>query len=153
MKYNTQETTDGIEFQIKRLQSLRSYPKNDGELIRVAREYTPSVEALRSAITELVERETDCPRPADLRTMLFNRRPQGKRRCELCNGVGYQLAWYLVTRTRDQNGYESVSKQPISPDQARELRIKVGTNPLKPQSVLEGADPCSCSTVRFEAAS
>ena len=87
MKYNTQETTDGIEFQIKRLQSLRSYPKNDGELIRVAREYTPSVEALRSAITELVERETDCPRPADLRTMLFNRRPQGKRRCELSVSV------------------------------------------------------------------
>lgn len=139
------ESIDPISFQVKRLSALKSYPQNDAELLRIAREYSPSVEVLARAVTEILDSESYCPKPAELRSVLYTKRPPSEHRCDICEGVGWISETFLITKTRNpQNGHITTLKEIITADQARELRLKVGTSTLAMQFVAEGSRMCSC---------
>jgi len=136
---------DPILFQIKRLGSLKGYPANDTELLRIAREYSPSPEVLCKAITEILDSESYCPKPSELRSVLYTKRPPAEYRCEICEGAGYISETFLVSKTRNPlNGHITTLKEIITADQARDLRLKVGTSTLTMQFVAEGSRMCSC---------
>jgi hypothetical protein len=66
---------DVYTFQVHRLKSMKAYPKDDRELIRIAKSHTGSVLDLASCISAFVEYAPECPAPCDFRAALDALKP------------------------------------------------------------------------------
>jgi hypothetical protein len=125
---------------------MRGYPKtDDSELVRVAREYSPAAAALRETISEILETQDDCPKPAQLKRMLELRQaPKERLRCSECGGIGYISDVYLVTVQIDDNGKRRKEVGLVNPECVPELERRVGRDRHKAQYLAEASKPCKC---------
>ena len=137
-----------LRYQIARIGGLKNYPREVvaiRELIRVLAICDDAPHAVR-VIDELAESATECPSPARLRAMIFEKRVKSKRRkCETCAGEGFRSVPMLVTYR--EKTYQVESQQPM-PEmswsdamQFNEDLAEVRAN----QSVLSCAMPCHCN--------
>jgi hypothetical protein len=144
---------DGTKFQLARLAGLRGYPKDPvarGELVRVACATASALDDVRKAVETVVNDWERCPVPSELRKLIFECQPPApKRYCIACEGVGFIVSPYLITRERDQiTGRMGKTVQKITRAEERELQPKLSDlyhgAALADQEILDAAEKCGC---------
>jgi hypothetical protein len=73
--FQAETTEDVYTFQVRRMKALKGYPKDDAELIRIAREYSPGLLELSEAVKAFVDYAPECPPLSEFRGSLDARRP------------------------------------------------------------------------------
>lgn len=139
---------DELRYQIARIGGLKNYPRETvavRELVRVLA-LCDNLPHVHRVIDDLAESATECPSPARLRAMLFEKRLKSKRaRCHDCAGEGFRSVPMLVTYR--ERTYEVETQQPMLEmgwEEAMEFAadlVGVRAN----QAVLSCAVPCHCN--------
>jgi hypothetical protein len=136
-----------LRYQIARIGGLKNYPREVvavRELIRVLALCDDTPHVLR-VIDELAESATECPSPARLRAMVFEKRAKAKRnKCPTCAGEGYRSVPMLVTY---RGGYTVETQQPMPEmdwEEADKFAEMLAANPTANQAVLSCAVACHC---------
>lgn len=145
---------DGVKFQLARLSGMPGYPKDPvarGELIRIACATAPAIDAVRRAVDLIVNEFERCPVPSALRKVIFGcLPPRAKRQCVACEGVGYLVFPFLITRERDVfTGKSRKAAVKITRIEERELQPKLfalyAGSAMSPQEIVDGAEKCGCT--------
>jgi hypothetical protein len=139
-----------LRYQIARIGGLKGYPREIvavRELIRVLAICDDAPHVVR-VIDELAESATECPSPARLRALIFEKRTKAKQnRCGSCAGEGFRSVPMLVTYS---GGYSVEIQQPMpemSWGEAAEFAEKLAAVPTN-QTVLSCAVECHCRGAR-----
>ena len=107
------QDADELRYQIARIAGLKNYPREIAavrELIRVLALCDNRAHVFR-VIDELAESATECPSPARLRALIYEKKAKAHRnRCEACGGEGVRSVPCLVTTG---NHYEIKSQEPM----------------------------------------
>ena len=69
------EDEDVYAFQIHRMKTMRAYPKDDSELIRIAKDHCGSILDLADVVRVFIEYAPECPQPFEFRGALDARKP------------------------------------------------------------------------------
>jgi hypothetical protein len=141
---NETDRDDAYAIEVRRLRALRGYPRDDSELIRIAKNYARSVPHLQRAVSNLLDNEDRSPAPATLREALQRiSTSEAKPRCELCGGSGYRVVFRLVTQHRDpETGHLSKTVEPLTEAQYKQLSETLPE--WGEQTAVEAAEKCSC---------
>jgi hypothetical protein len=135
---------DELRYQIARLAGLKGYPREIvavRELVRVLALCDDLLHVLR-VVDDLAESATDCPSPARLRALIYEKRARAlRRRCDVCCGEGFRSVPNLVTYRPDSLIVES--QQPM-PEMSWEEALEFTTRLPKQQTILSVAVPCGC---------
>lgn len=135
---------DELRYQIARLGGLKNYPREVvavRELIRVLALCDDTLH-VRRVIDELAESATECPSPARLRAMVYEKRAKSKRvRCHLCAGEGFRSVPMLVTYKG--GSYQVESQQPM-PEMGWEEADEFTAQLPPTQTVVSCAVLCQC---------
>jgi hypothetical protein len=138
------EMLDAYTIEIRRLQALRGYPKDETELLRIARKYARSIPHLRKAVSNLLENQERCPAPAIVRESLDHIvTSEPKPKCPFCDGSGYRVVFKLVTKNRDpETGKLSKTVESLTEPQYKQLCEVLPE--WGEQQAVEAAEKCQC---------
>jgi len=138
--------------QVARLSQMYGYPRGEDqkaalEELVIALQPASSEEMARnvvSSILDMATSESRCPMPAALRIAVYDaaERTATRRKCNLCEGIGFIPVSVLVTY-RSTGSFDIVKSEHLtqySYEEVIEFRKKLG--PL--QDILSAASPCSC---------
>lgn len=135
---------DELRYQIARIGGLKGYPREVvavRELIRVLA-LCDDVQHVHRVIDDLSESAPECPSPARLRALIFEKRTKAKRNsCLLCSGEGYRSVPLLVTY---KGGSYQVESQMPMPDVSWEDADLMAAKLPAHQTILGAAVPCVC---------
>lgn len=136
--------------QLARLSILNWFPKKDREAqrqLRLAAEHAHTESVLAAVVTDWLASQTDCPKPADLRRLIYEKQGDAdsrKAKCKLCMGSCFVTGWFLVTYKADGWSIKSSDKlQDFDVEQARDLGEKLIAAKAN-QAVLTAAVACRC---------
>ena len=145
--------------QLHRLSKTRGFPDNKLAIQDYcnALEVMETFEGVRSLMDDLVRTEwISMPSAATVRSMAYERMKETlarRRACELCDGVGVQTIWKLVTYqgksyTVKNSERIPVNSQEAANDFARDVEVFLDVNPSADrQQVLSAAKSCECRRV------
>lgn len=140
------EDADELRYQIARIGGLKNYPREVAavrELIRVLALCDNRAHVFR-VIDELAESANECPSPARLRALIFEKRSKvHRKRCEMCGGEGVRSVPCLVTTG---SHYQVESQEPM-PDMSWPDAMEFTAKLPERQTVVGVAIPCKCSGV------
>jgi hypothetical protein len=140
------EDADELRYQIARIAGLKNYPREIAavrELIRVLALCDNRAHMYR-VIDELAESATECPSPARLRAVVYEKKEKARRkRCPICSGEGVRSVPCLYTFGEQ---FEVQSSEPM-PDMSWEQAMEFTAKLPPKQTVLGVAIPCQCRRV------
>ena len=94
---------DFAKKQLERLSQLDGYPHGHTEALRellAALQVPETNQQCEKLVSDWVQNETGCPRPAEIRRLAYSiTEPRGKA-CELCGGVGFLSETRLIQGKR-----------------------------------------------------
>lgn len=84
--------------QVQRLAGLDFFPRSDPAALkelRVAAEAAYTPEILTAVVDDWLASERECPKPADIRRMIWARQspPEPRKDCPDCGGTGARIRW------------------------------------------------------------
>lgn len=129
--------------QMERLSGLDFYPREDGgkkELLS-ALQAAKTVEVAARAVTTWLEGQRECPKPADMRRLIWERQGEAEKVpvCQ-CGGSGWLTIYRLVTYKGRSLTIDHSEPLNLDFEERLALREKLGEN----QEILSGAAACSC---------
>ena len=141
------QDADELRYQIARIGGLKNFPREVvavRELIRVLALCDNRAHVFR-VIDDLAESATECPSPARLRALIFEKKSAAKRNhCPLCAGQGQRSVPLLVTY--QSGSFTTEAEQPL-PDLSWEDAAEFTAKLPPSQTVLSVAIPCNCRRV------
>ncbi len=132
--------------QIQRLCGLDFFPKNEPAALkelRLAAESAATPAILVSVVDSWLREQTQCPKPAELRRIIWGRQelPKPDEKCE-CSGTGMLIRWVL-SWNGEENGEMARKRRYVSDDVAGRLEA-ARLPPAAMASVCSTAVPCRC---------
>jgi len=140
--------------QIERFTGLDYWPRGEDQKaarkeLRLAAEVAESCEILKAVVDDWMVSQTQCPKPADLRRMIYDKNSERKEQlshCRFCGGNGSITVWRLITYkgnsfTIDKSERLDVATQ----EEANAFAERIAQSPgTAHQAVLSAAELCSC---------
>jgi hypothetical protein len=148
--------------QIERLSGLDYWPRGEDNKpgrkeLRLAAEVAESCEVLKAVVDDWVASQTQCPKPAELRRLIYDKNSQRKEqlsRCRGCGGNGAITVWRLVTYKGNSFVVEKSERIDVhSQEEANEFLANLArvATTVK-QTVLTAAETCYCRKSRADVA-
>ncbi len=140
--------------EIERFTGLDFWPRGEENKparkeLRLAAEVAESCEILKAVVDGWVQSQTQCPKPAELRRLIYDKNSERKEllsRCRFCGGSGCITVWLLVTYKGNSLVVDKSQRIDVhSQEEANAFMAKLAeASTTVNQTVLTAAEPCSC---------